>query len=69
MKKLLLLFGLVIVTSSCKENNDPVILSDGDNYEYSVEVIEGCEYIYRISGTYRGFMAHKGNCKNPIHKN
>ena len=33
--------------------------------------IEGCEYIvYSCSSGYSGFgfMAHKGNCKNPIHR-
>lgn len=34
-------------------------------------IIEGCEYIiYKANnGSNRGygFMAHKGNCKNPIH--
>ena len=38
---------------------------------YQTVVIEGCEYIYYseyqgYSGY--GFMAHKGNCKNPIHR-
>ena len=35
---------------------------------YEVEVIDGCEYLIRggFPG-YRGFMAHKGNCKNSIH--
>lgn len=34
--------------------------------------IEGCEYIvYSCSSGYSGFgfMSHKGNCKNPIHRN
>lgn len=65
MKKLLLLFGLVIATSSCN-NPDPTVNSDDDT-EYRIEVIDGCEYIYRKSG-YSGYMAHKGNCSNPYHK-
>ena len=39
-----------------------------DNFEF-IE-IEGCEYVVfrHVSGTHGyGFMAHKGNCDNPIH--
>ena len=66
MKKLLVLFGLVIATSSCSENPDPTINSD-DGATYRIDVIDGCEYIYR-HGHKAGYMAHKGNCSNPYHK-
>lgn len=40
--------------------------------DVEVVVIDGCEYIIykETSGSNQGygFMAHKGNCKNPIHK-
>jgi|SaaInlStandDraft_1057018.scaffolds.fasta_scaffold01867_4 hypothetical protein len=42
--------------------------------KYKVVNIEGCEYIlYKdLDRTHSnhsyGFMAHKGNCKNPIHQ-
>lgn len=33
-------------------------------------VIDGCEYIGDLNKDSRGYyLAHKGNCKNPIHKN
>lgn len=39
--------------------------------ELTVKEIDGCEYIIYLKtpGTNKGFglMAHKGNCKNPIH--
>ena len=52
-------------------------LSQDNTIDYSVLAhnhkvvnIDGCEYIVysvtRASSGY-GFMAHKGNCKNPIH--
>ena len=66
MKKLLLLFGLLIATTSCEDTNTSVVAEDGT--EYKIEVIDSCEYIYKYVGK-KGFMAHKGNCSNPIHKN
>lgn len=40
--------------------------------DVEVVVIDGCEYIIykETNGNNQGygFMAHKGNCKNPIHK-
>lgn len=46
---------------------------DPDNIKNNYDVIEidGCEYIvYSEEHGYGGygFMVHKGNCKNPIHK-
>jgi flagellar basal body-associated protein FliL len=35
---------------------------------YKVYTFEGCEYIVINSGSSR-WGSHKGNCKNPIHKN
>lgn len=40
-------------------------------HELTVVLFEECEYIIfkeeKDSNTSYGFMAHKGNCKNPIH--
>ena len=77
------LIALLAVMYIAKENppKKPVkteaqILADDIVNNYQVVVIDGCEYIiyYQIkTGTgvgYKGFgyMAHKGNCNNPIHK-
>lgn len=35
--------------------------------QYRVYTLEGCEYIVADSG-YGKWGSHKGNCKNPIHK-
>lgn len=38
---------------------------------YKIINIEGCEYIYKRYDVFSGIpvLTHKGNCKNPIHKN
>jgi len=35
--------------------------------QYRVYTLEGCEYVVVGVGNYR-WGSHKGNCKNPIHK-
>lgn len=37
------------------------------NKQYQIYTLEGCEYIVAGSGSSR-WGSHKGNCKNPIHK-
>lgn len=71
MKKLLTLGVITTLFISCNEpniatkNTGIIINKQGTNLK-EVE-IDGCEYImlngYRMFG-----IAHKGNCKNPIHK-
>lgn len=34
------------------------------NDRFAVVEIDSCEYIISLSTGYRGFMAHKGNCKH-----
>jgi hypothetical protein len=77
------LIALLAVIYTAKETppNKPVkteaqILADDIINNYQIVVIDGCEYIiyYQTkTGTgvgYKGFgyMAHKGDCSNPIHK-
>jgi len=74
---------LIALLSGCKGSDDmekgesrflyEANQVDPDNIENNYDVIEidGCEYIvYSEMHGYAGygFMAHKGNCKNPIHK-
>lgn len=41
-----------------------------DESNYSIITIDNCEYIKKYEGYNRGYsFSHKGNCKNPIHKN
>jgi hypothetical protein len=52
---------LAILLASCEKETkftkDNVVI-----VEY-----EGCEYIF-LHDRYKGMSAHKGNCKNPIHR-
>lgn len=71
MKKLLLFIVFVFSLCSCV-NNDPTreIINIGNNIEYEIITIDGCEYILGWdNNAYNGgyFLTHKGNCKNPIH--
>lgn len=47
------------------------ITSKIDYNKFETITFEGCEYIiykeHPSNNTAMGFMAHKGNCKNPIH--
>ena len=50
-----------------KTNKPKVHISTlGRNLNYEVIIIEGCQYVFMLNG-YAGYMAHKGNCNNPIH--
>lgn len=79
MKKLKLLFSVVLIlliSVSC-DKYEGVLSStnntslDGLKSKHKVVVIEDCEYIvYTVHKGYSGvgYMAHKGNCSNSIHK-
>ena len=57
MKKLITIVLLTILTA-CNERSN--------------ETIDGCEYINSKSWNGHGYtelLTHKGNCKNPAHKN
>ncbi len=63
------LFFLFLGFTACNqkqvENKEPQILSE----DYvNVVIYDSCEYIVAGAGTNR-WGSHKGNCKNPIHKN
>ena len=71
MKKILLSAIVLFLFASCKEQNvkqestDYVI--DAMGTELEVIEIEGCEY-FLIYYSKSKSLCHKGNCKNPIHK-
>ena len=75
MKKLLLIL-FVVTLFGCDDNegllgghNETNV--DGLVKDYKTVEIEGCDYIlYDVVKGYglAGFMAHKGNCNNEIHK-
>jgi len=64
---------LIVVLASCRSphSNVPsrdtdIIIADHDTYK--IVEIEGCEYL-ASRGSYGYYsLAHKGNCKNEIHR-
>jgi hypothetical protein len=74
--RILLIGMLLLIVSGCSEQGflSETHTSRYDAMEKNMRTIEveGCEYlVYSYSAGYGGygFMAHKGNCKNPIHRN
>ena len=56
---------------SISEERKTIINDNSGVVDYSIIVIDGCEYIFgRDYGGYNGgyFLTHKGNCKNKIHQ-
>ena len=54
-----------------KEISTEQLINEIDVHDLEILEIDNCEYIFykKSPSTNRGygFMAHKGNCKNPIH--
>jgi hypothetical protein len=83
MKKFASIMLLVIFLASCNLQDDKTANEkpEKNSIEYeiknipenkvSVIVYDGCEYIIykedKDANSSYGFMAHKGNCSNPIH--
>ena len=63
MKNTLIII-MLLALSSCEYEPDG--RTHGAGIDFDIIEIEGCEYISRDEGN-RGWMAHKGNCKSPIH--
>lgn len=53
-------FGVALLTQSYRDETADERGKEG--YGFNVVVVDSCEYIICESG-YKGFMAHKGNCK------
>jgi len=60
----LLIVGLVASCADQKPQEEVVVEEISNITEYTYQ---GCEYIKVGVGT-RAWGSHKGNCKNPIHK-
>jgi len=82
MKQFIILILLFFTISACKTETNKKEISDKENqtinqinnidfHDLEILEIDHCEYIFykKNAGTNRGygFMAHKGNCKNPVH--
>lgn len=65
MKKLILLLALVFVMYGCSNSYPPQPMptkGDFTKTQFFVVEYDSCEYIMRAVG-YKGYLAHKGNCK------
>jgi hypothetical protein len=64
MKTTILLTTFILLTS-CGPGEIPELPSNvGD---FKVITVDGCQYLYK-SGNSRGFLAHKGNCRQCIER-
>ena len=61
--KAIICYLLLYTVVSCDE---PISKRDDIGQGFDVIEIDSCQYIYSTKG-YGGYLAHKGNCKNPIH--
>ena len=72
MKKIILIALLIGVVSSCTERNvktSPTKIVIESGYDpLEVVTIEGCEYFKTYTAHHFFTLTHKGNCKNPIHR-
>ena len=83
MKKIIFSLALLFLISSCIDSQTQKkevqkieipteeLINKIDIHDLEVIEIDNCEYIFykKSPSTNKGygFMAHKGNCKNPIH--
>jgi len=68
MKKLFFIIVCVMTITSCSVEGG---IETGHIGDYYIKVIDDCEYIEVDMGggnTRVYSLTHKGNCKNPIHK-
>lgn len=67
MKKKILLAVTILMLLSCN-SPDKYEEKKENGMNYTVMIIEGCEYIwYKDDYNYGQTLAHKGNCANSIH--
>ena len=69
MKYILGIFIVLTLTMCSRTDSN----SQFDPNQYSIRIIDGCEYIEvenstTFSDAYSYTLTHKGNCKNPIHR-
>lgn len=76
MKAIITMFVLVIVINSCTQSGSEKTKPEVDMYGTLIDIdennkviiIDSCEYLITARNTNSQSVTHKGNCKNPIHK-
>lgn len=72
MKKLLFVLSVILLCGcNFKTTVEPKETSFhyGNGMILNSYIIDSCEYLGTMSGGGNDILTHKGNCKNPIHKN
>ena len=74
MKKLIGILSIIMLLSCCDESKRNISVKEVNQafYDKMVEntytvIFDGCQYVIFNHGR-RGYMSHKGNCNNIIHK-
>lgn len=64
----LIIITLLLCAASCGNPHDPYNTMEDGNLGFDCKVVtyDTCEYVVCGGGNSQ-MMAHKGNCKNPIH--
>ena len=60
MKKLILLALIALAIVGCISDNEEAKIYEKDGF--ATLTYDSCEYVFKTAG-YKGFLAHKGNCK------
>lgn len=60
-KAILFIFALLMLTA-CNETRKTKTIDNVSGTAFDVIEVDSCEYIIGSAG-YKGYMAHKGNCK------
>lgn len=60
MKKIILLAFTALIMVGCISDEKEAKIYESEGF--ATLTYDGCEYVFKTAG-YKGFLAHKGNCK------
>lgn len=60
MKKIILLALTALIMVGCISDKEEAKIYENDGF--ATLTYDNCEYVFKTAG-YKGFLAHKGNCK------
>jgi len=62
MNKVILFLIAMLMLTACNETRKTKTIDNVSGTTFDVIEVDSCEYIIGSAG-YKGYMAHKGNCK------
>lgn len=62
MRKAILIIIALLMLTACNETRKTKTIDNVSGTAFDVIEVDSCEYIIGSAG-YKGYMAHKGNCK------